>query len=92
MTTTKPAPKEYRPFSVTAVVTREVSFLVDARTSEEAQSIVEEWIEDGETGTVNATEVEIEDCYPADGIETDSERPLNRSLFTRTDDLPEYLD
>lgn len=92
MTTLKEA-KSYRPFNVTAIVTREVSFLVDARTPEEAQSIVEEWIEDGETGTVNATEIDFEDTYAADGAETDSELPLNHSKFTRTyEDPSEFLD
>jgi hypothetical protein len=79
--------RAYRPFAVTATVTREVSFLVDARDAEEAQRIAEEWIEDGETGTVNSQEIEMEDCYPADGLEPSEERPLNRSRFLNPETL-----
>ncbi len=81
----KPAVKEVRPFAVTATITRQVSFVVDARTSEEAESICEEWIEDGESGTTNSSETVIEDSYP---VEDDSlDAPLNRSSFPRT---PEF--
>jgi hypothetical protein len=78
--------REYRPFAVTATVTRVVQFLVDARTAEEAESIVEEWIEDGETGTVTEQEIEFEDIFPAEGLD-DSPEPINRSRFPRTNTL-----
>lgn len=53
-----------RPFAVSVRINRLVNFVVDARTSEEAEDAVESYIDDGEEGVVAEQEIEFEDTYP----------------------------
>lgn len=54
---------EVRTFTVTVHVNSEHTFEVDARTPEEAESIAEQLIEDGEQGACQR-EVVMTDAYP----------------------------
>jgi hypothetical protein len=69
---TKMNPQSYRPFEVVLVVTRRISYLVEARTSEEAEDIAEEWLVDGEEGIPQGEpEIEVEDVSPVDELSSD---------------------
>lgn len=83
-------PRPIRPFAVVASITSTASFLVDARSQEEAEGIVEEWVQEGETGTISETDVTILDCYPTEDDSMNA--PLNRSKFKDTTLFPEDVD
>jgi hypothetical protein len=66
------APQVYRPFEVVLIVTRKISYLVEARTPEEAEDIAEEWLVDGEEGIPQGEpEIEVEDVSPVDELSSD---------------------
>lgn len=69
-----------RPFAVVIQVTQTINYLVDARTSEEAESIAEEWLNDGESGTISETEIHEIDAFPAEDDSLDA--PINRPKFS----------
>lgn len=58
-------------FSVTALVTRRVEFLIPASSEHEAEELVEERLNEGETGIVHWQRLEIEDSHLVEHPHTD---------------------
>lgn len=59
---------DQRPFLVEVELNRTVQFTVDARTPEEAESIVEQWIGDGEHGELTSETIEHTEATPAEAF------------------------
>lgn len=55
-----------RPFTVEVDVLRTSTFIVDARSPEEAVSTAEQWIADGETGAEISYSIERSEASPAE--------------------------
>lgn len=63
---------EYRPFRVILTTTQQITYVVDARTPEQAEDAAEEMFNDGEQPhTVEATSTIIEDVIPLDELTSD---------------------
>lgn len=75
---------ENREYEVEARITRHHLFTVFSRSQEEAESDVENLIEDGEVGEVVSTEVEIMDTFPVESAEDDEEEDVE-DLVDRAD-------
>lgn len=56
----------HRPFKVTVVTTTEHSFVVEANSPEEAESIAEEYAIDGEVGDVDFANHVVEEVTPVE--------------------------
>ena len=64
--------REYRNWEVILSITREVKYLVEARTPEEAEDVAENLAIEGEQPlSVESTEVRVEVAYPADVLSSD---------------------
>ena len=64
--------REYRNWEVILSITREVKYLVEARTSEEAEDVAENLAIEGEQPlSVESTEVLVQAAYPADVLSSD---------------------
>ena len=57
---------ERRPFTVEVDILRTATFVVDARSPEEAESTVEQWIKDGEAGATISYSIERSEAIPAE--------------------------
>lgn len=55
-----------KPFRVTLVVTTEHEYEIDANTPEEAESVAEQWFEEGEEGTTTISTVEQSEAIPSE--------------------------
>ena len=55
-----------RPYQVSVQSIKLHDFVVDANSPEEAESIVEDFLEDGEEGTPSSIEHEIQEVVPVD--------------------------
>ena len=59
--------KEIKPHNVTLLITKRVSYVVDARTPEEAEVIAEQYLVDGEEPAESETlEVIPEEAFPVE--------------------------
>lgn len=60
-----------RSYQVTVSVNREHTFVVDARSPEDAEATVENWLADGEDGTIESMTIDNVEVVPideADGV------------------------
>lgn len=62
--------REYRPFEVQLQVTSILTFRVDARTPEQAETIAEELVAEGEVGSIDSTDIEVLEVYAVDNDPT----------------------
>lgn len=58
--------EQVRPFRVTLEVQEEHEYLVDARTSEEAEDIAERYFNEGEEGNTSVVSVNVAESHPVD--------------------------
>lgn len=58
--------RPYQDFRVLLRVVKEVEFIVQARTSEQAEGLAEELVAEGETGQEMTSEIEVLEAYPDD--------------------------
>ena len=73
---------DYRPFVVVLSVTKRLQYVVEARTSEQAEDIAEEYLLDGEEGILlDAPVVEIEEAYASDKADEEDPLGLTRLSF-----------
>lgn len=56
-------------FAVSAKVVKNCNYVVDANTSEEAVSIVESWLAEGETGVEELEYIDEIEATPAEGLD-----------------------
>ena len=70
---------ESRPYVVTIRTTQRRTFLVDARTVEDAEDVAVAYLEDGEPGTVEAESFHIEDSYAVEAPEEIDDSPAVKS-------------